>query len=365
MLQNSISNNGRWGKGLKIFYAVQATGNWHMARATELLPYLQQYGDVDIFLSGGNSSLNMNMPVKYKSQGLSLFYGQRGGLDYLKMWKELNLKRVLREARDLPLEKYDVVLNDFDCITSLACRFKKIKSLNFGHQASFQSEKTPRPEKKDFTGEFILKNYAKAHSYLGLHFRPYDAFIYSPVLKESILNSNPVDDCHVTVYLSHYSDKVVANQLSKLTDVRFEIFSKHVKHTTTTGNLTFIPVSNKAFCESMLHSMGVITGAGFETPAEALYLGKKLLCLPILGQYEQWCNAAALHSFGVPVVKKIDASFNIRVAEWLNMPAPEKLTLQQSTADIVEIAINKALQLQQDTYQPHPLYEAEEAAFAF
>jgi hypothetical protein len=32
----------------------------------------------------------------------------------------------------------------------------------------------------------------------------------------------------------------------------------------------------------------------FETPAEALFLGKKLLVIPMTGQYEQECNAAAL-----------------------------------------------------------------------
>ncbi len=34
---------------MKIFYAIQATGNGHIARAIELMPYLQQYGDVDVF----------------------------------------------------------------------------------------------------------------------------------------------------------------------------------------------------------------------------------------------------------------------------------------------------------------------------
>ena len=42
---------------MKIFYAVQATGNGHISRAMELLPYLERYGQVDIFLSGANNSL--------------------------------------------------------------------------------------------------------------------------------------------------------------------------------------------------------------------------------------------------------------------------------------------------------------------
>ncbi len=47
---------------MKIFYAIQATGNGHISRAMELLPYLQRYGTVDIFLSGANSTLSLERP---------------------------------------------------------------------------------------------------------------------------------------------------------------------------------------------------------------------------------------------------------------------------------------------------------------
>ena len=69
---------------MKILYSVQATGNGHISRAMELLPYLNEYGDVDIFLSGANSSLDFNFPIKYRSKGLSLFYTCKGKLDYTK-----------------------------------------------------------------------------------------------------------------------------------------------------------------------------------------------------------------------------------------------------------------------------------------
>ena len=67
---------------MKIFYAVQATGNGHISRAMTLLPYLQQYGTVDIFLSGDNSNLQLDAPIKYRSKGISLYYNCKGGLDY-------------------------------------------------------------------------------------------------------------------------------------------------------------------------------------------------------------------------------------------------------------------------------------------
>ncbi|TAH01036.1 MAG: glycosyl transferase, partial [Sphingobacteriales bacterium] len=82
---------------MKIFYAVQATGNGHISRAMELLPHLQQYGTVDIFLSGANSSLPSTLPVTYRSKGLSLFYSNSGGLRYKKIIQSFAPLRLIKE----------------------------------------------------------------------------------------------------------------------------------------------------------------------------------------------------------------------------------------------------------------------------
>lgn len=328
---------------MKILYSVQATGNGHIARAGEILPYLQQYGEVDVFLSGSNSHLPVELPVKYRSKGVSLFYGNRGRLDYKKIYREFSFLRMWKEAKALPVEEYDIVLNDFESITSLSCRIKGVPSVNFGHQASFHSKNTPLSPKRDWLGQTILRNYCTATAYVGLHFERYDDFIFNPIIKQDILNATPTDEGHITVYLSHYSDEVVAAQLKKVAGVNFHVFSKKVKTVTVDGNITFVPISGDAFNQSMIHCHGMITGAGFETPAEALYMGKKLMCLPIKGQYEQLCNAAALRRFNVPVIDSITNDFSNTVTSWLNSKEPlKKLELTHSTYDIVQHAVETA-----------------------
>ncbi|MEP6725060.1 MAG: glycosyltransferase family protein [Bacteroidota bacterium] len=302
---------------MKILYAVQATGNGHISRAMELLPFLGVYGQVDIFLSGANSQLKADMPIRYRSKGLTLFYNNKGGLSYSKSIQGCNLLRVCKEVRELPVEKYDVVINDFECITSLACAYKKIPSVNFGHQASFQSALTPRPLQRNIVGECILKHFARASAYIGLHFEKYDDFIFTPVIKKEVLHAKQVKKNHITVYLSAYSDKTLLQYFSKVKSFHFQVFSKQVVQSYTTGNITFMPVNNKLFTESMINSRGVITGAGFETPAEALHLQKKLMVIPIHGQYEQLCNAAALEQLGVKVLNKVDDSFTATFHEWM------------------------------------------------
>lgn len=341
---------------MKILYAIQATGNGHISRAVELLPYLKRHGSVDVFLSGSNSSLKMPFPVKYTGKGVSLFYGNTGGLNYIKMLQSFAPVRVVKEAMQLPIENYDIVLNDFESITSLACKLKKVNSIQFGHQASFHSANTPRPENKDLIGEMVLKNYATSSVNIGLHFKQYDNFIYSPVIKETILQAHPINNGHITVYLSHYSDDVIKEQLFKVKDVHFHVFSKNVNSITMERNITFVPVSNILFTRSLIESDGVITGAGFETPAEALYLRKKLMCLPIKGQYEQLCNAEALKAFNVPIIDEIDNSFSFKIKQWLNALPSKPLYLSNTTEQIVETVIQKGIEIKSGkTNSPEPL----------
>jgi uncharacterized protein (TIGR00661 family) len=320
---------------VKIFYAVQATGNGHISRAIELMPYLKQYGTVDVFLSGSNSSLDVDLPVRYKSRGVSLHYSRKGGLDYGKILREFSARRIWKEAKDLPVEKYDCVLIDFESISALSCRLKKIPCIGFGHQASFQSSKTPRPWQKSIRGEWILKYYAPAATYVGLHFKQYENFIFNPVIKNVILHAEPANKGHITVYLPQYTDDFIIKHLKMLKDFKFHIFSKKIKMIPAEKNIRLIPVGSSAFNESMINCTGMITGAGFETPAEALYLGKKLMCIPIKGQYEQLCNAAALKDFNVPVVDAITKEFSETTQNWLRQPALKKLHIEHSTQEIV------------------------------
>ena len=83
---------------MKIFYAIQATGNGHISRAIQLYPYLQKYGKVDFLLSGTYASLNPSIPIKYRSNGLSLHYSQCGGLDYWNIAKKVAAKTAPKAA---------------------------------------------------------------------------------------------------------------------------------------------------------------------------------------------------------------------------------------------------------------------------
>ncbi len=321
---------------MKIFYAIQATGNGHISRAMELLPYLEAYGSVDLFLSGANSSLELDAPIRYRSSGLSLFYTCKGSLDYLSMVKKLSPLRLRKEVKELPVEKYDLVINDFECITSIACKKKKVPSVNFGHQASFMSANTPRPASTSAVGEWVLKNYARASRYVGLHFEQYDDFILPPVIKSKIWNAQPTEGDYITVYLPSYCDCEIKKYFAGLDAYRFQVFSKEVTQVVEDKNFTFIPVGKKAFDESLVHCSAIICGAGFETPAEALYLRKKMMVMPIKGQYEQKCNAAALEKLGVTTLPELPDHFSAVFERWYQTAGPVDIRFPYSAREITD-----------------------------
>src|SRR6202000_1907530 len=143
------------------------------------------------------------------------------------------------------------------------------------------------------------------------------------------------DKGHVTVYLSSYNDATIRQYLQPLKEFRFQVFSKEVSQPLQDGNILFLPVGKGAFNRSLINCTAILTGAGFETPAEALYLGKKLLVIPIRGQYEQFCNAAALSKMGIPVLHALGTGFEQVFRSWMDQKKKPCLHLDYSTESIV------------------------------
>jgi uncharacterized protein (TIGR00661 family) len=100
------------------------------------------------------------------------------------------------------------------------------------------------------------------------------------------------------------------------------------------------PITSEAFTESLAAGNGLLTAGGFESPAEAIYLRKKVLAVPMHNQYEQLCNAEAMKDIGVTVVKKIDKSFGSYLNSWLNFATPPSIHYADHTERIIEQLIS-------------------------
>jgi uncharacterized protein (TIGR00661 family) len=320
---------------MKILYAIQGTGNGHISRAREIIPLLQNYGELDLLISGTEAEVTLSQPLKYKLHGFSFVFGTRGGVDKWATYKLMNLRQLWHDVHHLPLGQYDLIINDFEPVTAWACRVQKLQSVSLSHQCSFVSKKTPRPAKWNYA-EWLFKYYSPTTHHIGFHFERYDDFIHTPVIRSEIRNLTPTNDGHYTVYLPAYDDKTLLKYLSQVADVRWHIFSKRHKEPYSSGNVQIFPVSNEAFNKSMAGCEGLLTGGGFEGPAEALYLGKKVLMIPMSGQYEQQCNALAASKLGVPVIYTIEEDFISRIDQWVRDDKRVKVNFPDETVQIVD-----------------------------
>lgn len=326
---------------MKILYAIQGTGNGHLSRARDIIPILQKKGEVDILVSGIQADVSLPYPVKYAFKGLSFIFGKKGGIDLMATYKKSNLKQLFKEINSLPVEEYDLVINDFEPVSAWACKMKHKVCIGLSHQSAVINKKSPKPKKTDLIGKAVLNNYAPVTDTYGFHFDKFDTNIFTPVIRDQIRNANAETKQYYSVYLPAYSDERIIKVLSTLKNVQWEVFSKHSKKEYQEKNIHIRPINNDHFIESLVNCKGILCGAGFETPAEALYLKKKLLVIPMKGQYEQQCNAAALKKMGVPVIKSLKQKHIATIQSWLDSDQLIPVNYPDDTEKIIDMVLKK------------------------
>ena len=321
---------------MKILFAIQATGNGHLSRAREIIPHLLNYGELDLLISGTQADVTLPYLIKFKKHGAGFTFGKKGGVDIIDTVKNFKPFNFFSDIFNFPVQDYDLVINDFEPITAWACKLKNQKCIALSHQSSFLSNKVPRPEKQDIFAEWILKNYAPSTSRYSFHFKQFDKHIYTPVIRSEIRNLETSNKGHITVYLPAHSDELLIKNLSKINDVQWDIYSKHSKIAYRDRNVQITPINNELFNKSLASGDGLLTAGGFESPAEAIHLRKKVMMIPMSNQYEQQCNALAAKDLGVTVVKEIDDNFSVKLKSWLDYGFPPNIFYPDITGKIIE-----------------------------
>src|SRR6201986_2090726 len=332
---------------MKILYAIQGTGNGHLSRSMDIVQLIKKMGDVDVLVSGTQGDLNLPFGIKYKLHGFGFIFGKSGGVDLWASFLKSRFRKFIKEIKNLPIEKYDLVINDFEPVSAWACYLKNKPCIGLSHQAAVLHEKAPKPEDSDMVGKLILKNYAPVTVQYGFHFKSFDENTFTPVIRKQVREQKITFKGHYTVYLPAYDDTRLIKRLWEFKDVEWDVFSKHNKKVLKYKNVSIQPIDNEKFIKSMAQSAGVLCGAGFETPAEALFMKKKLMVIPMKSQYEQQLNAAALKSMGVPVIKRLKPKHDETIQNWIDQGKVIDVDEPDNTRDILELVLRK-------NYQPVP-----------
>ena len=284
---------------MKVLYGIQLNGNGHITRSTQIIDSLRSRNiDVDIITSGENSQINIPFEVKHHFKGVSIYYDKKGRVNWLKTFRKVDFASFLNDII-FDSSDYDLVISDFEPISSWSANINNIKSIGFGNQYSFFSDNLPRPSKKDKIAESFIKRFAKCKYNIGLGYERYDDFIFKPIINDDLLKADIVEEDFYLLYLPSIPLKNIMDHLNKFSDYRWKIYSPQIYNNEKIGKIEFNVLNQKKFQNDLIRCKGIITASGFSTTAEALILNKKLWSIPIKGQYEQICNSIALKKMGI------------------------------------------------------------------
>jgi uncharacterized protein (TIGR00661 family) len=271
---------------------------------------------------------------------MSFVFGKGGGVDLWNTYRNMHSLRLLREIKSLPIEKYDLIISDFELVSSWAAQLAKKPSIGLSNQAATLHPLAPKPKNTDIFGRMVLEHYAPNTYNYGFHFKALDKNIYTPVIRRRLRELTVKDKGYYTVYLPSYSDERIIKFLKRFKEIDWRVFSKFSHKKYKEKNISIQPLNGESFLESMASSHGVLCNAGFGTASEALFLNKKLLVIPMKTQYEQHCNAAMLKSMGVTVVKKLKKKYKDKVGDWLKDNPKVKVSYPDITEEILDTIID-------------------------
>jgi uncharacterized protein (TIGR00661 family) len=337
---------------MNVLYAIQGTGNGHLSRAQEIVPILTKYVNTTVLVSGNQSQIQSNFEINYKRTGLTFLSGKTGKVDLLRTIFKSHPIDFFNEVRKFPIKKFDLVITDFEPVSAWSALMHGIPCLEMSHQAAVIHPDAPKPEEKNRIGEYILNHYCPTKEKIGFHFESLNDQIHTPVIQQSVRDINPSNKGHYTVYLPAFHDDVIVQFLRQF-PVKWEVFSKYTKTIERRENVTFYPIDKAGFNKSFANCEGVLCGAGFELPAEAIFLQKKLLVIPMKGQYEQLCNAVAAKKVGATVIEDLNLIHHRTVNFWLNHGTFLQKNYENKTEEIVQNVLDNFEKQSQQSCNDH------------
>lgn len=303
---------------MKILFGIQGTGNGHVSRSTLIIKALLQKGaDIDVIFSGCTRDKVYDRavikdPAFY--EGFT-FTTRNGAINYLSTIKNLSLLKFARDVINFDTRSYDLVITDFEPVSSMIARKNRLPSIGIGHQYAFLHD-IPM-DRSNPVSLFIIEKFAPADFSIGLHWHHFNQPIVPPIVPQFAIKNCMTDEKLILVYLPFESRDNIKSLLTSFKEYKFAVYfgDKRITAIQEEGNILWHPFSKTDFYENLKKCSGVITNAGFELPSEAIFLGKKLLVKPLFGQFEQVSNAMALDMLNLGM--KMETLKKASIEKWL------------------------------------------------
>lgn len=281
---------------IKILYGIQVTGNGHFSRSKEIINELRVQGiEVDILVSGDSYEKDFGTEIKYRYKGFS--FDPSKGIGVIELFKKNSMIQFMKDIWRIKFDEYDLIMTDFEPITSWAAKIKGKKILGVGNHYKF-FEWTWKFELYFLLNKLSCSLISPVREHIGFDYLRSSKRIFNPIIRDDIKHSTPMNLGFYVVYLHNYKWEEQVEFYKKFPEYSFIVYSNAIKEALYAENCVIKPLDNETFKNDLILSDGVVCNAGFQTTSECLYLGKKIFIIPMKNQIEQKYNKNVLKNLG-------------------------------------------------------------------
>lgn len=349
------------------FFIVQGEGRGHLTQAISMFETLTKHGNTVIGMAIGGSNQDFvkeqikgDVPI-FKIKSPSLAYGSDSqGLSISKtVYQTLKeTRKYLKEVNNLKKIilnlKPAAVINFYDVLGGLYKTLNpncKIPFYAVSHQYLLLKPGFSFPKYNSWTDRFLLNTNSRITSIgcqkialsLDNQEDTKEIVIVPPLIRELIKQQRTTKKEYFLVYLTHQCmlpqllDWKIANPTIKVhCFVKREDRPKLEK---PLANLEIHQPDTDLFIALFRECLAVASTAGFETVAEAIWMNKPILMVPVTNHFEQMCNAEDAERYGAG---RKASEFNLDI---LNNLSKTHLSQQKRFKEWLESGEQKMLEL--------------------
>lgn len=295
----------------KIVYGFSGEGSGHSSRTREMAAHLVRQGHTVRLASYDRGYRNLKDDFDVlEIEGLRIASEDnkvsrvRTFIDNLQRLPKGH--RTLQRFRAVLFDDFqpDVVITDFEPMSAYLATYydRPLISLDNQHRMRYMKYRCPpgmRAERR-ITKTIIRAMVPRPDVALAITFffgevKNDRTFLFPPIVRSEVRDSQPAAGDHILVYLTSGFDSCL-EVLKRFPRESFRVYG--YDRDERDGVLHYRPFSREGFLDDLATSKAVIATAGFTLISEALYLHKPYLALPMRGQFEQQLNAFQLQQLG-------------------------------------------------------------------
>jgi len=328
----------------RIIYGVAGEGFGHSSRSHLIGQRLIDAGHDVMFVGSQKSLVYLKQyfgPRVREIFGLSFAY-EDGRIDKSETFKKnlLNLPEGNKQNDEL-FKKYfepfgpELVISDFEPFSAWWAWRNRVPFISIDHEHMLTLCKLEHSAKNWFSritaGLVTECHYIGAVAYMVINFfkvplRIESAILVPPIVRPIVRGLTAGEGEHILVYSTTGKGiEQLLQVLGKFDKEKFLVYGfDRVKEKAGYENCIFKKRSTEGFLNDLSSARGVIASAGFSLLSECLHLKKKMLLLPVAGQYEQIINAHYIEKLGLGVTaEKLDEKVLARFLDELDKPMPD------------------------------------------